>query len=238
MAEAVLRALGDLAAGRPAPPGLRPEVLEDLRRLIDGSDGVGRRCLVEFAVVGTPTWQFSPVSFVPLLNLDGSAAGAVRDEGARVTTIRLEGYRSAVSFQSPPEKGTTPVALPAGSPCAPATPGVPVQLPDYSHRALRGEALAVLVEWRDGAWVATGVDSVGVAFPWAGLPALGTGSDPEGNMPTTGPSPTPVPPHRRAGETLPSPAQAGCARVYRRQDAAYRDTPRDGRRFGGADRRS
>jgi len=165
VAGTVLRALGDLAAGRPAPAGLRPEVLEDLRRLIDGSDGVGRRCLVEFTVVGTPIWQFSPVAFVPLLNLDGSATGDARDEGVRLTTMRLEGYRSAVTFRPPPATGATPVAPPTGSPCAPATPGVPVQLPDDTHRALRGEGLAVLVEWRDGAWVATGVDAVGVGLP-------------------------------------------------------------------------
>ncbi len=166
VAATVLRAIGQVAAGRPFPAGLRPEVHEDILRLIDGSDGVGRRCLVEFTVTNTPTWQFAPAYFVPLLNHDGTAAGTARDEGARLTATRLEGYRTAVTFQAPPPgTGATPVALPTGSPCAPATPGVAVQFPDHDHRALRGHAIAVLVEWRDGTWVATGVESTGTGLP-------------------------------------------------------------------------
>ncbi len=164
VAGAVLGALGDLAAGRPGPAGLRPAVLEDLRRLIDGSDGVGRRCLVEFTVVGTPEWRVDPVAFVPLLGADGEAVAGSRDAGAWLTTTRLEGYRTAVTYRAT-AGAAAPAAPPPGSPCAPATPGVPVQLPDERHRALRGAGLAVLVEWRDGAWAATEARASGAGLP-------------------------------------------------------------------------
>ncbi len=166
VAETVLRALGAVAAGGPFPAGLRPEVREDLARIIDGTNGVGNRCLVEFTVTNAPTWQFAPAFFVPLLNPDGSAAPGARDEGVRVTATGLEGYRTAASIpQRPPGAGATPGALPPGSVCAPATPGTPVQLPDERHRALRGEMVTVLVEWREGAWAATEVQATGAGFP-------------------------------------------------------------------------
>lgn len=165
VADVALRALSERAAGRPAPVELRPEVVEDLGRLIDGTAGVGRRCLVEFTLTATPNWRFETVFFAPLLNLDGSPAGAARDEGARLTTVGLEGYRAAVTVGAPPPSGATPAALPPGSPCTPATTGATAQLPGDGRRALRGEALIVLVEWRDGAWVATAVDSVGTPLP-------------------------------------------------------------------------
>ena len=164
-AGAVLRALGDVAAGRPAPPDLRPEVLADLRLLIDRGDGGLRRCLVEFTVVGAPKWLAAAVEFVPLLGADGAVVAGSRDAGVRLTTSGLEGYATVVSFQSSPGDPATPTSLPPGSPCAAAAPATPYQLARDRHRALRGEALAVLVEWRDGAWVATEAQAAGTGLP-------------------------------------------------------------------------
>ncbi len=146
----VLRALGDVAAGRPAPADLRPEVLADLRLLIDRGDGGLRRCLVEF---------------VPLLDADGAVVAGARDAGVRLTTSGLEGYATIVSFQSSLGDPATPTSLPPGSPCAPAAPATPYQVARDRHRALRGEALAVLVEFRDGAWAATEARAAGTGLP-------------------------------------------------------------------------
>jgi len=53
-----------------------------LRLRIDGSNGVARRCLVEFTIVGPVTWQSAPVAFVRPLDRDGpSVAQRARDEG-------------------------------------------------------------------------------------------------------------------------------------------------------------
>jgi len=164
-AGAVLRALGDVAAGRPAPPDLRPELLADLRLLIDRGDGGLRRCLVEFTVVGAPRWTVAPVEFVPLLDADGSVVAGGRDAGVRLTTSGLEGYATVVSFQPSLGDPATPTALPPGSPCAPAAPATPYQVARDRHRALRGEGLAVLVESRDGAWVATEARAAGTGLP-------------------------------------------------------------------------
>jgi len=165
VAGAVLRALGDVAAGRPAPPDLRPEILQDLRLLIDRGDGGLRRCLVEFTVVGAPRWTAAPVEFVPLLDADGAVVAGARDAGVRLTTSGLEGYATVVTFQSPLGDPATPTSLPPGSPCAPAAPATPYQVARDQHRALRGEALAVLVESRDGAWVATEARAAGTGLP-------------------------------------------------------------------------
>ncbi len=162
-ADLVLRALGALAAGQPAPPGLRPAVLDDLRALIDRSDRTPRRCLTELTVVGAVDWAAAPVAFVPLLAPDGSVVPGSRDAGVRLTTSGLEGYKTVASFPMPFGDPATPTALPAGSPCASAAPATPLQLPADRHRALRGEALVVLVEWRDGAWTAT--EATGTALP-------------------------------------------------------------------------
>ncbi len=164
-AGAVLRALGDVAAGRPAPPDLRPEILADLRLLIDRGTGGARRCLVEFTVVGAVTWQAAPVEFVPLLDADGAVVAGARDAGVRLTTSGLEGYATVVTFQSSLGDPATPTSLPPGSPCAPAAPATPYQVARDRHRALRGEALAVLVEFRDGAWVATEARAAGTGLP-------------------------------------------------------------------------
>jgi hypothetical protein len=161
----VLRALGDVAAGRPAPPDLRPEILADLRLLIDRGTGTARRCLVEFTVVGAPRWTADPVAFVPLLDADGAVVAGARDAGVRLTTSGLEGYATVVTFQSPLGDPATPTSLPPGSPCAPAARATPYQVARDRHRALRGEALAVLVEFRDGAWVATEARAAGTGLP-------------------------------------------------------------------------
>ena len=164
-AGAVLRALGDVAAGRPAPPDLRPEILADLRLLIDRGTGTARRCLVEFTVVGAPRWTADPVEFVPLLDADGAVVAGARDAGVRLTTSGLEGYATVVTFQSPLGDPATPTSLPPGSPCAPAARATPYQVARDRHRALRGEALAVLVEFRDGAWAATEARAAGTGLP-------------------------------------------------------------------------
>jgi len=161
----VLPPHGDVAAGRPAPADLRPEVLADLRLLIDRGDGGLRRCLVEFTVVGAPRWTAAPVAFVPLLDADGAVVAGARDAGVRLTTSGLEGYATIVSFQSSLGDPATPTSLPPGSPCAPAAPATPYQVARDRHRALRGEALAVLVEFRDGAWAATEARAAGTGLP-------------------------------------------------------------------------
>ncbi len=171
-ADLVLRALGALAAGQPAPPGLRPAVLDDLRALIDRSDRTPRRCLTEFAIVGAARWSDAPVAFVPLLAPDGSVVAGSRDAGVRLTTTGLEGYKTVIAFQQAPTgvplplgDPATPTTLPAGSPCRPAAPATPLQVAADRHRALRGEALAVLVEFRDGGWAATEARAAGTGLP-------------------------------------------------------------------------
>jgi len=171
-ADLVLRALGTVAAGQVAPPDLRPEVADDLRLLIDQSNRTPRRCLTEFTVVGAATWEMIPVSFVPLLDAAGTPVAGSCDDGVRLTTRQLEGYKTVLTFQGTvdgvpfPDVGpATPTALPAGSPCAPNAPATPLQVTADQHRALRGEALVVLVEFRDGAWVATEAHAAGTGLP-------------------------------------------------------------------------
>ena len=70
-----------------------------------------------------------------------------------------------VTFQASRGDPATPTSLPPGSPCAAAAPATPYQLARDRHRALRGEGLAVLVEFRDGAWAATEARAAGTGLP-------------------------------------------------------------------------
>jgi len=74
------------------------------------------------------------------------------DDGVRLTTTRLAGHKTVLTFRGtvdgvplPAVGPATPTALPAGSPCAPDAPATPLQTPADRDRALRGEALAVLL---------------------------------------------------------------------------------------------
>jgi len=98
---------------------------------------------------------------VPLLGADGAVVAGSRDAGVRLTTSGLEDYATVVSLQTPLGDPATPTSLPPGSPCAPTAH----QLARDRHRALRGEGLAVLVEFRDGGWAATEAQAAGTGLP-------------------------------------------------------------------------